>query len=404
MALKIVGELSEKRILFLQGPMGPFFQKLDRLCRNMEAQTFRICFNGGDYFYSNKRNLFSFSEHPEKWDAYISNFLKMHLIDTIFLYGDCRYYHRKAIAIARSMRINVYVFEEGYIRPNYITLEKGGVNAFSSLERDRKAYQAIAPERDTRQNSDCVKYGFQKWALHSVIYYICMAIAKFKHPYYRHHRNSSVPRETIWGLRNIIRKGIFYFQEKKYGRLIQGPLSRKYFFVPLQTLGDAQITVHSPFNDMKDYIKTVIASFSKHADKNTSLIFKHHPIDRGRKNYTSYIRKLAKQFSVDQRVISVNDLHLPTCLKNALGTVTINSTVGLSSLYHGIPTIVLGDAFYDIKGLTCNGLCLDRFWTQYTAPEKQLFSKVQSYLIRHTQLSGSFYTGFPEQWNNFDKC
>lgn len=92
-----------------------------------------------------------------------------------------------------------------------------------------------------------------------------------------------------------------------------------------------------------------------------------------------------------------HDAHLPTCLKNAVGTVTINSTVGIQSLYHGTPTIVLGKALYDIGGLTCKGMPLDRFWSEHHPPDKSLFQEFRRHLIEQTQLSGSFYGGFPGQ-------
>jgi capsular polysaccharide export protein len=96
--------------------------------------------------------------------------------------------------------------------------------------------------------------------------------------------------------------------------------------------------------------------------------------------------------------MSVHDVHLPTCLKNAIGTVTINSTVGISSLFHRTPTITLGSAFYDIEGLTCQGMSLDRFWTHHKPPQQRLFQKFKSHIIEQTQITGSFYSRFPEEW------
>tara|TARA_B110000211_G_C14062603_1_gene546278 strand:+ start:2060 stop:2191 length:132 start_codon:yes stop_codon:yes gene_type:complete len=36
---------------------------------------------------------------------------------------DSRFYHQQAIDIACNLCAIVYVFEEGYIRPNYLTVE-----------------------------------------------------------------------------------------------------------------------------------------------------------------------------------------------------------------------------------------------------------------------------------------
>ena len=80
------------------------------------------------------------------------------------------------------------------------------------------------------------------------------------------------------------------------------------------------------------------------------------------------------------------------------GTVTINSTVGLSSLFHNTPTITTGSAIYDIKGLTSEGMSLDDFWDNYVMPDKILFKKYRNYLVQTTQLNGSFYGRFPVEF------
>ena len=120
-------------------------------------------------------------------------------------------------------------------------------------------------------------------------------------------------------------------------------------------------------------------------------------MDRGRKNYSRFIKKISVNLGLNYRVMAVHDVHLPTCLKNAIGTVTINSTVGLSSLYHKIPTIALGSTLYDIEGLTCKGMRLNDFWSDYKAPDTLLFKKFRLYLIEKTQLNGSFYGWFPAE-------
>jgi capsular polysaccharide export protein len=399
MSLRIIGELYGKRILLLQGPMGPFFWKFDRFCSDMGARVHRICFNGGDYFYARKKHVTNYRGAASDWEAYISHFLKKNAIDAIFVYGDCRFYHRKAIESARKLEIEVFVFEEGYIRPNYFTLEREGVNGYSKLPKNPAYYKESKPVPEKKWGAFSGRYSFHKWAIHTVVYYIFMKLLRWLYPSYEHHRNTSIFLEIIWGIQNMIRKWFFYFKEKKINRRVSRDLSNRYFLAPLQTLKDFQISTHSRFSGMENFIQTAIASFAEYAADDVYLIFKHHPLDRGRRNYTHYIRRIAKQYAVADRVLSVHDVHLPTCLKNAIGTVTINSTVGISSLFHQTPTITLGSAFYDIEGLTCQGMSLDRFWTQHKPPQQKLFQKFKSHIIDQTQIIGSFYSHFPEEWS-----
>ena len=330
---------------------------------------------------------------------FLKTFLIKHRIDGIFLYGDCRFYHKKAVSIAEKLDITVYVFEEGYIRPDFITLEKNGVNSRSNLPREKKPYFQNGMSDINPTSNNHVKHSYYKWAFHTIMYYLSMRMMRHRYPFYVHHRNSSVVREMAWGMRNGIRKYIYKYTEGKFNRRFSEDLSKKYFFVPLQTIGDFQIGTHSKFDDMEDFIKTVMYSFAKHADKSTLLVLKHHPMDRGRKDHSSYIFKIAERLGIRERVLSVHDVHLPTCLINAIGTVSINSTVGIASLFHKTPTIILGKAFYDIEGLTCKGMVLDKFWKDHIPPERVFFRRFRNYIITHTQLNGSFYGGFPSEFS-----
>ena len=156
-------------------------------------------------------------------------------------------------------------------------------------------------------------------------------------------------------------------------------------------MGDFQITRHSKYENIEDFITEVLESFAKFAPKDAYLVIKHHPMDRGKKNYKNFVTQKSKELGCVERVFTCHDLHLPTLLRNATATITVNSTVGLSSLYHKTPTLCLGDAFYDIEGLTSKGLSLDDFWHNYQMVDYELFDKYRCYLIQKTQINGSFY-------------
>jgi len=138
-----IGDIKNKNILFLQGPMGNFFKQVDQKFRKQGANTYKIALNAGDYFYSNKDNLTSFRGKPEGWQDFLHAFIVKYKIDMIFLFGDCRFYQQKAIKLSLKLDLETYVFEEGYIRPHYITLEKFGVNDYSHLSRKRKFYDNL---------------------------------------------------------------------------------------------------------------------------------------------------------------------------------------------------------------------------------------------------------------------
>jgi len=390
-----IGDLRGKNILFLQGPMGNFFKKLDKNFRKKGAKTFRIGFNMGDRIFSYRDNYTPFRGKPTEWKEFIETFLIENKIDKIFLFGDCRFYQKVAREIAYRLNIDVFVFEEGYIRPHYITLEKFGVNGFSQLPRDAKFYLQL-PEKEIPIPKHA-KTSKLKMVISATLYYALANLFSFRYPHYQHHRDFSAIKEAFYGVRGVIRKGIYKITERNYQSIIEGKLSKRYYFVPLQTHNDFQILQHSNYRSIEKFIIEVLESFARHAPKDTYLIFKHHPVDRGRKNYSSFIYEQSELLGVKSRILVFHDVYLPSCLKNAIATVTINSTVGLSAIGHGIPTKVLGNAIYDIEGLSNKDTPLKQFWHSHKKPDATLYKKFHCYLVENTQLNGSFYGRMPDE-------
>ena len=390
-----IGSLSGKNILFLQGPMGSFFKKIDTSFRKKGAHTHKICFNMGDQFFSHKDNSIAFRDTKEAWPTFIEDFLHQKHIDKIFLFGDCRYYQHIARKIAYEQDIDVFVFEEGYLRPHYITLEKFGVNGYSNLPRDAGFYHDLPLESTPKPRH--ARQSKTKMVVSAALYYAISNLFKSRYPHYIHHREFSAIKELLHAIRGVFRKGLYRITEKQYLPRITGELSKKYYFVPLQTHNDFQILQHSSYRSIEKFIIEVLESFAHHAPKDTYLVFKHHPVDRGRKNYRSFIAEQASLLQIEKRILTIHDVHLPACLQHALGTVTINSTVGLSSVGYGIPTITLGDAIYDIKGLTNKGTSLRKFWHSHKKPDQELYIKFKQYLIHTTQLNGGFYGRMPDE-------
>ena len=140
-----------RTFLFLQGPPGPFFHHLAQELASCGARTLRINFNGGDE-YDWRGPATCYRGRPSRWTLWIDAYLRDHGVTDLVLFGDCRPLHMAAHQMARLREIRVHVFEEGYIRPNWLTLERDGVNGHSSLPRDPEALRKAArglplPER-----------------------------------------------------------------------------------------------------------------------------------------------------------------------------------------------------------------------------------------------------------------
>jgi capsular polysaccharide export protein len=377
-----------KRVLFLQGPVGPFFTRLGRALEQVGATVYKIDFNGGDWLYS-PRNSIAFRGRPEEWPAFLEKVLVELRIDVVSLFGDCRPMHRVAHEVADRLGLEIGVYEEGYIRPDYITLEKHGVNGHSRIPRTPVFYLST-PVSDLAPR---ISVGNTFWyaAWWAVSYYLAASLLRPLFRHYRHHRPLTVLEAWPWA-RSVFRKARYAIKERRVQSELSTTLAGRYFLVPLQVHNDAQVNVHSRFPSVDAFIGHVVMSFAAHAPKDTTLVVKHHPMDRGYHDYTRLIKRLASAHGIQDRVRYIHDQHLPSLLSHARGVVVINSTVGMSALDHGTPLKVCGDAIYDMEGLTYQG-GLDDFWNDAAghSVNQELLVRFQNYLIENTQLNGSFY-------------
>lgn len=379
---------SGRRVLLLQGPIGPFFRRMaDALHRAGAASVDKVNFNGGDsLFYP--FDAIGYRGTMQDWPQALARLVTGRRIDTIFLFGDCRAIHQCVRAVAEAHGVEVWVFEEGYVRPDFVTLEQSGVNNHSAIPRDPAFYRqlpdmALPVERPVGNT-------FSAAACWTFLYYVAAILTKPYYRHYRHHRPLSIGEARPW-LLSPLRKYYYRFKERRYMAFLCGDASRRFFLVPLQVGIDAQVHVHSDFESVAQFIEYVVTSFALHAAADQQLVIKHHPMDRGYHDYTALLARLARRYRLQGRLLYLHDQHLPTLLSHATGVVVINSTVGLSAMNHALPLVVLGDAAYALPGLSYQH-GLDTFWQAAASfqPDLDLYRRFRGYLIRNTQLNGNF--------------
>ncbi|EAI7659605.1 capsule biosynthesis protein [Campylobacter coli] len=382
---KIKKEFSGKTVLLLQGPVGTFFHRLAIKMKKNKTKVFKLNFNGGDFLFypSGKR-----CKCDEKdLENFYENFFKEKKTDAIVMYNDCRLIHAKAIKVAKELGIGIWIFEEGYLRPYCITFEKDGVNANSSLPRDKNFY--LSCNILTKESIKEIPGGFKFMAFSAFLYWFFSFLLA---PFFNNklHHRTLYPFEFLFWFRSLYRKYLYKFTEKKLNQKIYS-LEKKYFLAVLQVYSDTQIKYHYK-KSIEDFIEELILSFANHARAKSYLVFKHHPMDRGYRNYSKLIDELCQKYHVEGRIFYVHDTYLPTLLKNALGCITINSTVGLSAILEGCPTKVCGNAFYNFEGLAYPKK-LQFFWREAHAykPNPNLVLNFKNYLLNTNQFNGNFY-------------
>jgi capsule polysaccharide modification protein KpsS len=146
----------------------------------------------------------------------------------------------------------------------------------------------------------------------------------------------------------------YFITKKLFSRreedLIDWP--KEYVFVPFQVSRDSQIFYNSPnVKTMETLLKVTvqaIKSVNEKENRNIKVIIKEHPEDMSRNNY----RELKQAYKHDDRVIFVKKFNVHKLIKHAVAVITINSTVGIEALAHHKRVITLGDALYNIEGIT----------------------------------------------------
>ena len=381
-----------RHALLLLGPNGPFFR---RLAVDLEAggtEVTKVVFNSGDSLFW-RRPAVHFRESLDRWPAFFRELVSDRGIDAVFLFGDCRPIHRAIMPIAEELGLAVWVFEEGYLRPDYVTLERGGVNGNSSLPKDPAFYREVVASLPPLDDPVPVGKTFRWSALWTILNACANTWFGWRYPKYVHHRDINCWRQGIlWG-RSGVRKITNQLRERKLLGKLAGEWSGNYFFAPLQVHCDSQVT-HSRFASVTDFIREVAATFARSAPADSRLVFKHHPHDRAYTDYRELIEGLAAEHQLGDRLVYVHDLHLPTILRNARGTIAMNSTVGISSLLHGTPVIALGNAIYDIPGITHQG-SLAEFLADPGEVDVELFEAFRLWVRHSTQINGSFHKRLP---------
>jgi len=370
--------------LFLQGPPGPFFRQLGAALRCAGNEVLRVNFNGGDRLDWHAPAI-DFRKGAEAWPDEVEALIEQHHVTDLVLFGDCRPLHRAAISVAAEQLVTVHVFEEGYVRPDWVTLELDGVNGHSSLPRDAEYYCRTAIRLTPVPALPPVPASFIQRAREAFAYYGASTALAFRFRRYRSHRPFHVPVEAAGWLRRFARYPLARWRSGKVRRA----LASSYFVVPLQLDSDYQLRVHSPFEGMGRAIRAILASFAAHAPAGPMLVFKEHPLDNGLRNWRKRIAAQALALGIADRVRYLEHADIAPLVAHARGVVTVNSTTGTLALAAGVPVKVLGQAVYDVPGITHQGP-LDGFWETPGQPQVEIFAAFRRVLAHRCLLRGGF--------------
>ncbi|WP_136645891.1 capsule biosynthesis protein [Tabrizicola sp. YIM 78059] len=381
-----------RRFLLLQGPHGPWFHSLSQHLRAAGAEVWRVGFNFGDRVFWPGKGYIPFKDDQTAWPETCTRLIDRHQITDLVLYGDTRPVHAQAIRIARMRGLTVHVFEEGYLRPYWITYERGGSNGHSrlmdlTLPEMRAALSNVDPDLPDMPATwgDMRQHMF--WG---AIYHGFVALGGRAYRNFRPHRALTVGQEFALYLKRFLLMP-FHRLERRIAtaRIRRGGFP--YHLAILQLEHDASFRTHSPFSSMTDFIDLVIRGFAAGAPRHHHLVFKAHPLEDGRVPLLPEIRRLAAVHGIADRVHFVRGGKLAELLNDARSAVTVNSTAGQQALWRGVPLRSFGAAVYD-KPEFVSDQPLAEFFAAPNRPDTRAYRDYRQFLLETSQVVGGYYS------------
>ena len=387
-----------RTFLFLQGPHGPFFRQLGRMLGSAGATVWRVGFNAGDaVFWRGAPGYIPFQDDLARWPETLAAILRDRAITDIVLYGDTRPTHAEAVRQARRLGLRVHVFEEGYLRPYWVTYERGGSNGHSRLKDfsvpemgERLAQSDVDMPTPPAHWGDMRQHVF-----YGALYHWFVMFRNHRYPRFRPHRALPVHREAFLYTKRLLLMPFLAAHRRWATRRIKAG-GYPYHIALLQLEHDASFQAHSAFESMQDFVAEVIAGFAKGAPAHHHLVFKAHPLESGQTPLRRMIRQLAQEYGISARAHYLRGGKLAHILSDARSAVTVNSTAGQQALWRGIPLKAFGTAVYS-KPEFVSEQPLPAFFAHPQRPDAQAYRTYRQFLLETSQVPGGFYSASGRQ-------
>lgn len=383
----------DRRFLFLQGPHGPWFHQLSRMLVAAGAEVCRVGFNQGDrVFWPDSASYIPWQGAAADWPKAVARLMADRRITDLVIYGDTRPIHAQAVQAARAAGIAVHVFEEGYLRPYWISYERGGSNGHSRLMDLSVAQMREALARQDVELSEAPSHwgDMRQHIFWGAAYHWFVLTGGRRYPNFRPHRALTVRQEFLLYLQRLAMLPVHRWHRMLATRRIRRG-GFPYHLALLQLEQDSSFQAHSPFSTMTEFLELVIDGFAQGAPTHHHLVFKAHPLEDGRVPVARQIRDLAARAGISDRVHFVRGGKLARLLNGARSAVTVNSTSGQQALWRGLPLKCFGAAVY-AKPEFVSPQPLAEFFGQPIRPDSRAYRDFRRYLLETSQVAGGFYS------------
>jgi capsular polysaccharide export protein len=373
-----------RTILFLQGPPTGYWNDLAAALRAEGVGVRRVNLCLADRLFWHQGDAVDYRGSLRGWRHWLKAYLAREAITDIVYFADRLPYHRIARVLAAQRGIAAHAIEFGYLRPDWLTLERGGNGAHSHISSTPDALRE-GPLPDLRP-----RHGHPFWqeALGEVAFNLTMIAGRPLYPRYVMDKPiHPIPDYLAWLVKIAVTPARRLRARRTQRDILAG---RPFWLVGLQLPVDYQLRDGAYFADQRAMVDAVVASFARAAPRDHALVFKAHPLDNGWVNWSALAARAARRLGLADRVRGIDGGDLGALVTASEGVVVANSTVGLQALRAGKPVKTLGAAVYDMPGLTAQEP-LDAFWQSPPSPDPALVHRLIATLVDEVQVRGSFY-------------
>ncbi len=363
------------------------------MLRSAGARVSRIGFNAGDRaFWFGKEGYIPFQGDHEDWADDFASTVEKRQITDIVLYGDVRQIHADAIAKAKAIGLKIHVFEEGYMRPYWVTYERDGTNGHSRLMSiSIEEMQREIARSDLDVPTPPAHWGdMRHHVFYGALYHWFVLFRNRDYQNFRKHRALPLSTEAALYTRRLLLMPLIALDRRiSSTRIRMGGFP--YHLVLMQLEHDASFQAHSPFGTMEEFVRDVLVGFANGAPKHHHLVFKAHPLENGRVPMKRLLKRIATELGVNDRVHYLRGGKLAQLLDQAKSAVTVNSTAAQQALWRGIPLKVFGKAVYSKPEFVSNQP-LDEFFANPSRPDSRAYRDYRRFLLETSQIPGGFYS------------
>ncbi|MEL6267590.1 MAG: capsular biosynthesis protein, partial [Pseudomonadota bacterium] len=315
----------------LQGPAAALWRETRDALVADGHRVLHVSLALGDRLFWRRPGRIDYHGRLEDWPAWLAALVAREGVSDILYFRDCLPYHRAAAALAETRGLRAWAIENGYLRPDWLTMEPFGMGRHSRFTRRAETIRALAAKAPAVDMAPRFRVPFPTEARCEMAFNLAHALGK---PVYRGWTDDRpVPawREYLGWVPYLARRR----RARREAEAVEARCRcavAPYTLVALQMETDYQVRVSSAFGGQAEMLELVMLSFARRAAAGHRLVIKIHPFDNGLIDWRGVAAGLATRFGVEGRVDVIRGGRLDVLLARAHGLVTINSTTAVHAL------------------------------------------------------------------------